>query len=465
MDLPMWEGARRAVPPPLGPPPPVGKPVSQGSMMAIGAMVPAAPAAAKSQQAAGIVARGVRPRAAASATPVGPAPGRRLPISIAVAAGAVVAIAATAVAMRSSTPAGAPIQTSLPNRPPVSPAAPSPISQALTNLSGQPMLRYAGLSPDGRSSWQLTITADGEVQGDIDLGDGKLGVLEVGGRTYVKAADPASVGLLGPLPSGVTATSVRGKWVTGDSAVDALLPSGLASAGNLAASLRSVLPPQDVGVPSPTASNTRFDDDPAVPVTTSAGVLYLSTAQPYRVLRFVPSATEPGQPTDVETLSQATVTDLSESLVDQTKTLTGALDFGIVFTYGQGPKLSCADGRCTVEASNIVASSSAASSAADSTAIPGPITNPTGTVVADVTAKVTVNGQPAGQCEVVAELPLNQLENFSCQVQSLDREGGVDVTMRFEARADTQDAVDALVAAEQNELLLDRGRTAHTELG
>jgi hypothetical protein len=187
------------------------------------------------------------------------------------------------------------------------------------------------------------------------------------------------------------------------------------------------------------------------------------------VLRFAPSATEPGQPADIETLSQTTAADLSESLVDQTKTLADALDFGIVFTYGQGPKLSCTDGRCMVEASNIVAS------AADSTANPNPnpnpnrITNPnpnpTGTIVADVTATVTVNGQPAGQCEVVAKLPLNQLENFSCQVPSLDREGGVDVNLRFEARADTQADVDTLVAAEQNELLLDRGRTAHTELG
>ena len=453
MDLPMWEGARRAVPPPLGSPPPVGRPGSQGSMTTVSAMESEKPVAAEPRQATVIVA----PQATVSARPVGPPPGRRLPIGIAVAAGAIIAIAATAVAMRSSTPARTPIQTGLPSKPPVSPAVPSPISQALANLSGQPMLRYSGLSPDGRSSWHLTITAGGEAQGDIDLGDGKLGVLEVGGRTYVEAADPASAGLLGELPSGVTATSVRGKWVTGDSAVEALLPSGLASAGDLAASLRSALPSQDVGVPSSTASSTRVDGEPAVSVSTSAGVLYISTAQPYRVLRFVPSAPVPGQPTDVETLSQSTATHLSESLVDQTETLTGALDFGIAFAYGQGLKLSCTGERCTVEASDIVAS------AADPAARPTP--KPTGTVVADVTAVVTVDGQLAGQCEVVAKLPLDQLEDFSCQVPPLEREGGVAVNLRFEARAATQNDVNALIAAEQNELLLDRGRATHTELG
>lgn len=456
MDLPTWEGTRRAVPPPLGSPPPVGKRVSQGSMMAVSAMEQEKPVAGKPRQATTIVA----PRATVSARPVGPPPGRRLPIgvAVAVAVGGIIAIAATAVAMRSSTPARTPIQTGFPSEPPVSPAVPSPISQALANLSGQPMLRYSGLSPDGRSSWQLTITAGGEAQGDIDLGDGKLGVLEVGGRTYVEAADPASAGLLGELPSGVTATSVRGKWVTGDSAVEALVPSGLASAGNLAASLRSALPSQDVGVPSSTASSTRVNGESAVPVTTSAGVLYISTAQPYRVLRFVPSAQAPGQPTEVETLSQSAATHLSESLVDQTRTLTGALDLGIAFTYGQGPKLSCTGERCTVEASDIVAS------AADPAARPMP--KPPGTVVADVTAVVTVEGQSAGQCEVVAKLPLDQLEDFSCQVlPPPELQGGVAVNLRFEARAATQDDVNALIAAEQNELLLDRGRTAHTELG
>src|SRR6185437_8291083 len=111
---------------------------------------------------------------------------------------------------------------------------------------------------------------------------------------------------------------------------------------------------------------------------------------------------------------------------------------------GQGPKLSCTGERCTVEASDIVAS------AADPAARPTP--KPTGTVVADVTAVVTVDGQPAGRCEVVAKLPLDQLEDFSCQVPPLEREGGVAVNLRFEARAATQDDVNALIAAEQNEL-------------
>ncbi|WP_370368961.1 hypothetical protein [Catenulispora sp. GP43] len=328
---------------------------------------------------------------------------------------------------------------------PKPPAASSLLSQALANLSGQQLLRYSGLSPDGRASWQLTIAPGGQAQGDLDLGDGKLGVLQVGGRTYFKADDPASAGLLGELPSGVTADSVRGEWVTGEGALEALLPSGLASAGDLAASLRSALPAPDAGFPSPTVPTTLVNGDAAVPVATSAGVLYISTTQPYRVLRLVPATTGPGQPADVETVSQSAAKDVLGGLVDQTKALAGALDFGIVFRYGQEPKLNCAQNACSVEADGVVASGA----------------DPTGSVVADVTASVRVNGRPAGQCEVVAELPLDQPETFRCQdpdAVSVVRELGggdglnVSVDLRFQARADTRQDVDALVAAEQSEL-------------
>jgi hypothetical protein len=433
-DLPIWERTPRAVPPPLGAPPPVAARravgvgsasaarvrVSQGTHTAMATEPPRTP-------------WGVKPVGSAVpgripiAQPVGSVGPRRLSRGIAAGVAlALVAIAATVVVMRSGTSAGAP--TTQPSRS----TDQSPVREALANLSGQPMLRYSGLSPHGRSTWELTVTSGGEAQGALDLGDGKLGVLEVGGRTYFKAVDTASVALLGQLPSGLAADAVRGKWVAGDSFLEALLPSGLASAGNLAASLQSALPSQDVSFPS---------TDLTVRVNTSAGVLYVSNSQPYRVLRLVPSAAEPGQPTDIETVSQSTA--IYSALVDQTKTLTSALDFGIVFEYSQGPKLYCSDSQCTVEVGGVVAS------AADS--------DPP---VADMTAKVTVDGQPAGTCEVVAKLPPDSPANLTCQdpdaasvVQSLKGEGGlgVDVAIQFLARADTQAEVDSCVAAEQKE--------------
>jgi hypothetical protein len=215
--------------------------------------------------------------------------------------------------------------------------------------------------------------------------------------------------------------------------------------------LQSAPPSQDVGSPSPTVSPTRVDGVPAMPVTTSAGLLYITTAQPYRVLRLVAtqqSAPGPGQATEAETVSQATARSLFGTLIDQTKTLADALDFGIVFHDGQGPKLYCSDSTCTVEVNSVVAS------AADQNAAP------TGAVVADVTAKVTVNGQPAGGCEVIAKLPLDRPENFSCQdpdaaslASSLKGDGdpGWDVVVQFEARANTQADADASVTGELNE--------------
>jgi hypothetical protein len=484
-DLPIWERTPRAVPPQLGAPPPVGGEGKPKLLTAIG-RAPANQGSMAPVTAGPRTPWGARPVAAPADTrsvvPTGPPPTSRQPLTrrrlVAVGAGAVVvvvAVAATAVAMRAGTSAGAQASTRSPDKPPVSrpsqipaattspstpsmPSAPgapstpsattiqptqggdqSPVSLALANLSAQPMLHYSGLSPDGHSSWQLTVTSSGEAQGVIDLGGGELSVLEVGGRTYFKAADTASVRLLGTLPSGMPAASVRGKWVTGDSGLDGLLPSGLASAGNLAASLQSALTSQDTGSPPST--------DAATPVTTSAGVLYITTTQPYRMLRLVPPTAQLGQPTEIDAVSQTSVSTFFAGLIDQTKTLTDALDFGVVFHYGEDPKLYCSDSTCTVAVNSVVAS------AADQNAAP------TDAVVADVTAKVTVGRQPAGQCEVNAKLPLDRPKNLSCQdpdaaavVQSL---GGGDLTvsvgLQFEALAETPADVDALVAAEANE--------------
>lgn len=501
-ELPVWERTPRAVPPPLGSPPPVQ---AKRAGAAIGVRAGAIPEA---QQGSGKVVTpdrptpwgakpldakpldakpldpvsGLPPVAAPPVTPTGRVPVKRLPRGIAVAAGAavaVVAVAGAALVMRSGTPVGTrnsagpvsrpPVsgtpgnqgtQTSpsVPNTPltPTSPAAqptqpasggiPSPFAQALADLAGQPMLRYSGDSPDGHASWQLTVTSGGEAQGDLDLGDGRLGVLLAGGRTYFRAADTASAGLLGELPSGVTASSVRGRWVTGDSALAALLPSALASAGNLAASLRSSPPAQDAVSPSPSGSAARVDGVPATPVTTSAGTVYISTAQPYRVLRVVPNAGS-GQAADVETVSQTAANSFFSTLIDQTKTLTDALDFGISFAYDQGPKLYCSDSSCTVAVNGVVAS------AAD------PDAAPDGAVVADVTARVTVNGQPAGGCEAIAKLPLGRPANITCQdqdaasvVQSLGGgDLGFDVRLQFAARSVPQADVSALVTGELNE--------------
>ncbi|MEY9862794.1 hypothetical protein ABH935_008442 [Catenulispora sp. GAS73] len=513
-DLPIWERTPRAVPPQLGAPPPIGAEGKPKRLTAIGlaaanqgtmarsqpvtaaprtpwGVKPVAPANGRGAGAAslpgagawpgagGNAGYGIRAGSGPSAGPVGshrtigrPFTRRRL---VAVGAGAVVvvlAVAATAMALRPETQVRAQASTSPPSKPSVSrspqiPAAPpspsastvqpsqgtdqSPVTQALANLSAQPLLHYTGLAPDG-ASWQLTVTSSGEAQGAIDLGGGELGVLKVGGRTYFKAVDSASVRLLGTLPSGMPAASVRGKWVTGDSALETLLPSGLASAGNLAASLQSALTSQDTGFPpsaiqstqsTPSTQSTQSPQgDPATPVTTSAGVLYISTTQPYRVLRLVPPTAQPGQPTEIDAVAQTTATAFFAGLIDQTKTLTDALDLGVVFQYGEDPQLYCSDSTCTVSVNSVVASA------------------PTDAVVVDVTARVTVGRQPAGQCEMTVKLSVDRPKNLSCQdpdaaavVQSLG--GGADLTfnvgLEFQARTETQTDVDALVAAEVND--------------
>ncbi|MFL6110054.1 MAG: hypothetical protein ACJ786_01675, partial [Catenulispora sp.] len=289
-----------------------------------------------------------------------------------------------------------------PKAPPAPSTATDPVDQALADLSGEPMLHYSGVSPDGGAAWDLIVTAGGQAQGDLDLGGRRLGVLRVGGRTYFKAADASSAELLGRLPNGTAASSVRGRWITGDNALESSVPADLPSPPELADSLQSAVQSQRTGSLSPpaSASTTGMGAEPATAVPTPAGVLFISTAEPFRMLRFVPasasgpgSLTTPGagsatdaRPTDVETVSQADANGLFSDLIDQTRTLTDAVDVGIAFSYRADPGISCSADLCAITQSDVTVS------AAD------PRTARPGSVVAAMTAQVALAGRPAGGC-------------------------------------------------------------------
>ncbi|MDH6577433.1 hypothetical protein P3T29_003089 [Kitasatospora sp. MAP5-34] len=315
----------------------------------------------------------------------------------------------------------------------------TPFYFAMENLLDQPVAHYSGSAPDGATTWDLRVTSGGETLGTVTVAGQQISVLTVGDKTYVKP--PA--GLLAGLPAGVSASAVQGKWITGDDSLTGLLPAGLGSPADLASELWAALdattafPP--VGTPA-----VKVGADPALAVTTPAGVLVVSATAPYRVLRFAPTpATTPGTgsspslhsarapgasshpavqaawsrlaasgdvpaglaalgETDFQPVSPAEADQTYGDLIGQTKTLNSAVDIGVSFSFNQTGNLNCSESGCTVTEN--VATSTTSTRAAKLS----------GTVTAVMSATVTVNGQAAGGCMQTEALPINGNGTISC---------------------------------------------------
>lgn len=313
-----------------------------------------------------------------------------------------------------------------------------PFYRAVASLSVQPVVRYSGTAPDG-ARWDLDITDGGEQIGTVTPSAGlttkaeQVSVLAVGGKVFVKPPPD----LLADLPSTVPPSAVQGKWVTGDDSLTGILPQDLQSPLDIAATLWSGLDQTaefpKVGDPTAVVS-TSTGAQQALRVATPDGVLYVSAAAPYRVLRLerpqgsaagASAATGPAGGTarlrsgyrivdaglprtaasdGLSGLARADFTPVSSAEADrifgdlrqQTKSLSGAVDLGVTFDFNHTGNLNCSDANCTVTENVTTSTSSGAANATLS-----------GTVTANMTATVTVNGMPGGGCAQTGSLPIN----------------------------------------------------------
>ncbi|WP_435172814.1 hypothetical protein [Actinacidiphila sp. bgisy145] len=318
----------------------------------------------------------------------------------------------------------------------------APFYLALDNLAAQPVVHYSG-SAAGVGEWDLKVTSGGEELGTVSFAGQQIDILTVGGRTYVKPPQELLAGLPGDAPS----SALKGQWITGDDTLSAALPKGLGTPAALADSLWAGLE-KATDFPQVGDAPVVIGSDRAWRVTTPDGVLYVSAAKPYRVLRVGPDSSRAGgtpssaaaadqrtpagqrlpaaQPPSAAPLTagrvapaaagglnglgrtnfaQMSPSDVDQTLGDlknQTEKLKSAVDLGIQFDVEGQESLDCSDSSCTVTAH------------VTSTTTAGSASRVSGTVTARLTATVTVNGKDGGGCTGQATLPVNGSGTISC---------------------------------------------------
>ncbi|MFF3919428.1 hypothetical protein ACFYZB_39570 [Streptomyces sp. NPDC001852] len=290
----------------------------------------------------------------------------------------------------------------------------APFATALVDLALQPGVRYR--STTGGSGWTASrVTATGEALGEAPYAGTRVTTLTVGGTTYVRMPDP-----LPPGPGGADdRKDLAGRWVTGvlhtGAESDAVPRAGMSPA-TLANLLLQALDSGRTTLPDRDAAPVRVGGVPALRARTPQGDLYVSTARPYRVLEFVPSA-PPGSARQrtgadasapaaftVSALSRAGSAALLGEIRDDTAQLSGAVDTRITARVEGEPRTNCSAAGCDVSTriTGLVADDEAARR------IRG------GRVTAEFTATVTIGGRPAGTCTATEELPLDGSGEFMC---------------------------------------------------
>lgn len=278
-----------------------------------------------------------------------------------------------------------------------------PFDKAVANLAAASGVRYSSSFAD--TKFTVSALATGEVTGTASSDGEDIGVLEVGGKTYLKPPD-------GEIPDGnsdLAPSAMQGKWVTGDEGLLDPVLSRFSSPPTLARRLWNALQQQTV-FPDAKSAIT-LDGVPALRADTTAGILYVSKDMPYRVLRYVPSGDsgtshpQSPQPTaslvgplrqqlpdngglDLESLSAPQVDQAYDDLQSETKELSQAVDAGIEFDLSGDADVNCSEGGCSV-VQNFTGDLSSNSSSVQVTG---------GQVTATMTATVTINGEPAGEC-------------------------------------------------------------------
>jgi hypothetical protein len=210
---------------------------------------------------------------------------------------------------------------------------------AAQHLAGVPGLRYNGSFSSSGSTVQaqLAVTTAGSASGSVTVGGTKADLVTVDGSTFLKADTN-----FWRSHGGVTANpeDYAGKWTR-------------APASALDLNIKALLAPTAVAQRLRTATATAGAEDvngsPATKVTTSDGDVYISTAQPNKVLRLQNSGAETYK-FDATELSAADMNSLFTELRGKVGQLAGALDPGVRLMPVGGLKFSgCGAESCTMK--------------------------------------------------------------------------------------------------------------------
>jgi hypothetical protein len=213
--------------------------------------------------------------------------------------------------------------------------------KAAQNLAAAPALRYSGSFSSGGATMQaqLSVTKAGSASGSITVGGDKADLVVVDGSTYLKAGKT-----FWRSHGGVTSNpeDYADRWSRAPSSTLDLDIKAILAPGSLVQRLQAA-------GPQPTSGTEDVNGAPATKVTTPDGDFYVSTSQPYKVLRVQSSGADTYQ-FDVAELSAADVTALFTTLRGNVKKLTGALDPGVRFLPSGSLKFSnCGSSGCTLK--------------------------------------------------------------------------------------------------------------------
>ncbi|WP_304523796.1 Tox-REase-5 domain-containing protein [Actinoplanes sp. DH11] len=162
-----------------------------------------------------------------------------------------------------------------------------PFREAVAALTASPVLHTS--TSLGGARMEQRVTAGGDALGRMSFGSLTFDTMTVGGRTYVKA--PAA--LAGSLAPGGAAASLAGRWVTGGSSpLTASLAAPLGPV-RLGALLGGQL--EDATFPGVFDRGTELDGVRVLKAELSGGDLYVTSREPYRVVRFA-AKKPPGLP-------------------------------------------------------------------------------------------------------------------------------------------------------------------------
>lgn len=362
----------------------------------------------------------------------------------------------------------------------------APFRAAVSALATAPELHYrrtvAGVGPV-----DVHVTSHDEVVGTATSDGEQYQLLQVDGTLYVK---PPADGLPGVDNKSETA-ALHGKWLSGTVVDDLLRPvsSQIMTPLQLGSRLLAALSNRTTTYPLAGATGTLLDGVRVLRATTPAGVLYVTARAPYRIVRLAPAPkrrakpsptrtkgplfslgtvpavdardaaysvhsidgaapasaapSAPGDPgavpdasgTDFMPEQPGDIDDTYQQMESDTKELSDAVDSDLHFALKGDGSISCGGGGCHVTAT---VTNSISAGSADAT-----ITG--GSVRAQLTANVTIEGKAAGSCAESGELPLNGTGSISCTDTAA---GGVFTSVEAEKKAQAEAESEAEDGAE-----------------
>lgn len=308
----------------------------------------------------------------------------------------------------------------------------APFAGAIAALANSPEVHYR-TTVDDLGAVDVRATHAGELTGTAEQGGETVQLLRVGGRVYAKLPDSE----LGTTDNPAQANAMSGKWLTGKDVASKLasVPDRFVPPQQLASLLAGAV---NGAEPLP---DTNIGGQPVVGANTRLGALYVTRDLPYRVVRLTPepapeatahpaiyslhaaaAATAAGSSTDFPAEQPQDLDQTYDQLKSATAELADSIDTDLSFDLDGDGQINCSEAGCQV---NVTVTNSVAASTPGTSTVGGNVT-------AELTATVTIDGQPAGGCAGAGSLPLNGTGTVSCSAASA---GGVFSAAKAQKRA------------------------------